>query len=240
MRQIFQPLPWIHPPELPALIDIYRRCGLRRSVSRGEVLKSGGESPKLFFLEKGLCAYQIAEEIKDRPSVLSLILPGRTMGDITCLTGDCVNVRSIAWQKSTVLEVDPCAVHEECLLHPALTFELARHIVRKEESHLEGMVANFTLAPSMRLKIFLRVLFEGYGLKLHADSNVVPLLLTSEKIGNVINLTRVSVSKIFSSWQREGLLERRGKTTLVKPELFDDIYDWVQARGITATHACPD
>ena len=211
---------WVHPPEPAALVAIYRRCGTRRTVSRGQVLKSGGQEPRLFFQEKGLCAYEVAEELKGRPSVLSLITPRRTMGDITCLTGDVVNVRSVAWQKSTVLEVDPRAVHEECLLRPPLLLEWARHIMRKEESHLEGMVANFTLPPAMRLKIFLRVLFEGYGLELKDGENVVPLLLTADRIGSVVNLTRMSVSKLFSQWQREGLMIRHGQTSIVQSAAF--------------------
>ena len=227
MRQIFQSLPWIHAAEPDFLVKLYEQLGVVRHVKKGEVLKSGGQSPRLFYLKKGLCAYLIAEQAKGRPSVLSLIVPGRTMGDLTCLTEDKVNVFSVAWQKSEILEVDVAQLYARIESIPGLMRQLALHLVRKQESHLEGMVANFTLSADKRLKVFLRVLIEAYGLELKARDNVVPLLLTNEQIGLITNLTRVSVSRIFSQWQEAGLLHKNGKTLLVEKALFDDVYDWL-------------
>lgn len=228
MRQIFQSLPWIHAPEPEFLVKLYRELGVERHVKKGETLKSGGQSPRLFFLEKGLCAYLIAEQTQGRPSVLSLIIPGRTMGDLTCLTYDKVNVCSVAWQDSIVLEVDIESLYARIEARPGWMRKLASHLVRKQESHLEGMVANFTLAAPERLKVFLRVLFDAYGLELKEHANVVPLLLTNEQIGLVTNLTRVSVSRIFSQWQEAGLLTKNGKTLTVEKTLFEGIFDWLQ------------
>jgi len=59
MRQIFRTLPWIHPAEPGVLQDLYRRHGVKRHVKKGEILKSGGEAPVLFFLEKGLASYWV-------------------------------------------------------------------------------------------------------------------------------------------------------------------------------------
>ena len=180
-----------------------------------------------FILKKGLCAYLIAEQAKGRPSVLSLIVPGRTMGDLTCLTGDKVNVFSVAWQNSEILEVDVAQLYSRIEATPGLMRRLALHMVRKEESHLEGMVANFTLSADKRIKVFLRVLLESYGLEIKPHDNIIPLLLTNEQIGLVTNLTRVSVSRIFSQWHEAGLLHKKGKTLIVEKALFDDIYDWI-------------
>ncbi len=227
MRQIFQAFPWIHAPEPDFLVEIYQELGVRRRVKKGEVLKSGGQSPRLFYLEKGLCAYHIAEQLQGHPSVLSLIVPGRTMGDVTCLTQDKVNVFSVAWQTSVVLEVDVAELYRKLESTPSLMRRLATHLVRKQETHLEGMVANFTLSAPMRIKVFLKALIESFGLTIKPCDNVVPLLLTNEQIGLVTNLTRVSVSRIFSHWQELGLMHKRGKTLIVRADLFDDVFDWL-------------
>ena len=59
MRQIFRTLPWIHPSEPEVLQTLYRKYGRKIRVKKGETLKSGGEAPVLFFLEKGLAAYWV-------------------------------------------------------------------------------------------------------------------------------------------------------------------------------------
>lgn len=227
MRQIFQSLPWIHAAEPDFLVKLYEQLGVVRHVKKGEILKGGGQSPRLFYLKKGLCAYHIAEQAKGRPSVLSLIVPGRTMGDLTCLTGDKVNVFSVAWQQSVVYEVNVAELYSCIEATPGLMRRLAQHMLRKEESHLEGMVANFTLAADKRLKVFLRVLLESYALEVKPHDNIIPLLLTNEQIGRVTNLTRVSVSRIFSQWHEAGLLHKKGRTLFVEKALFDDVYDWL-------------
>lgn len=50
--------------------------------------------------------------------------------------------------------------------------------------------------------------------------------LTNEQYGAVVNLTRVSVSRIFSDWISKGLLYKSGRNVYVKAKLFENIYDW--------------
>lgn len=229
MRQIFQTLPWVHAAEPDFLVALYHELGVRGHVRKGQALKLSGQSPKLFYLERGLCAYLIAQPHKEQPSVLSLIVPGRTMGDLTCMTGDTVNVVSVAWQSSIVWEVDVPALYARLMACPEQMLALTRHLLRKQESHLEAMVANFTLPAPMRIKVFLRVLIARYGLALKPEGTVVPLLLSNAQIGLVVHLSRVSVSRILSQWQQVGLVQKRGRTLVVCAALFDDIHDWMAA-----------
>ena len=56
--------------------------------------------------------------------------------------------------------------------------------------------------------------------------NRIPLDLTNEQYGAVVNLTRVSVSRIFSDWISKDLLYKSGRNVYVKAKLFENIYDW--------------
>lgn len=230
MRQIFRTLPWIHPAEPDVLQALYRRLGVKRRVKKGEILKSGGEAPVLFFLEKGLASYWINWSAPGHAAVLSLILPGRTMGDITCFSGEPVNVTSRALQESDVIVVKRRDLLAEYLRDPELLLVVSQMIVRKQESHIEGMTANFTLPAEARLKLLLRVLLAAYGLKLHEGGNVIPLLIGNELLGDIVNLSRMSVYRILSAWEAEGLAKRRGKYLCVASRLFDDVYDWDHGR----------
>ena len=225
MRQIFHSYPWVHREEHPKIQAIYRELGRPHHVRRGEVIKHGGESNRLFFLSRGLCAYYVAGEVA-RPTILSLIIPGRVMGDITCISGDRVNVVTRAIKDSELLVVPPSALIEAMSRDPAMAVIAARSMISKQESHLEGMVANFTLEPSARLKALLKALILSYRDTLAPGWNLVPLLLSNELYGSIVNLTRVSVSRIFSRWIEEGLVRKQGRQIEVQSSLFDDLYDW--------------
>ncbi len=225
MRQIFHAYPWVHPEEHPRIQAIYREHGRPLRVRHGEVIKHGGESNRLFFLTKGLCAYYVATETA-RPTVLSLIIPGRVMGDITCVSGERVNVVTRALKDSELLTVPPTTLLQAMSLDPRMAVLAARSLIAKEESHLEGMVANFTLEPAARLKALLKVLILSYRAAVTPGWNVVPLLLSNKHYGSIVNLTRVSVSRLFSRWIDEGLVRKHTRQIEVQDRLFDDLYDW--------------
>lgn len=83
MRQIFQPFPYFLPADPEPVRRLFETTGSIRRVKKGEVLKRGGEDAKLFFLTKGLCAYQLDGTASGRTVHLAIIPPGRAMGDLT-------------------------------------------------------------------------------------------------------------------------------------------------------------
>lgn len=69
MRRIFEQLPYFLPAEPAPFARLFLTEGIRREVAKGELLKRGGESQRLFFLESGLCAYYAAEAENHRPTI---------------------------------------------------------------------------------------------------------------------------------------------------------------------------
>lgn len=105
---------------------------------------------------------------------------------------------------------------------------MAKHVTIKQECSIEAMVANFTLEPADRLRTLLKVLLLSYDKPIVDDQWMkIPLDLTNEQYGSVVNLTRVSVSRLFSDWSAKELLRKSGRNVFVRSELFKDIYDWV-------------
>ena len=51
MRRIFEQLPYFLPAEPAPFARLFLTEGIRRKVAKGELLKRGGESQRLFFLE---------------------------------------------------------------------------------------------------------------------------------------------------------------------------------------------
>ena len=53
MRRIFEQLPYFLPAEPAPFARLFLTEGIRREVAKGELLKRGGESQRLFFLRCG-------------------------------------------------------------------------------------------------------------------------------------------------------------------------------------------
>ncbi len=233
MRQVFTSLPYI-PPREPALICRWIVThGTIRHLAKGEVLKYGGEENRLFLVLDGLCAYYIAGELTGQPSIMSLLPPARTVGDITATAHTACNVQSRAVTPAMVMVCSPSSYREMLEEQPELMQLKLVHAIQKEESTLEGMVANFTLPPEQRLKILFKAL--ALEAKAEAESDTqnsqgftrLPFRLSDEVIGQVVNLKRPTVSRITNDWRRAGLMRKIGLDREVHDALFEDIYDWL-------------
>ena len=190
MRRIFEQLPYFLPAEPAPFARLFLTEGIRREVAKGELLKRGGESQRLFFLESGLCAYYAAEAENHRPTILSVLLPGRAMGDLTASVGTRCNVFTRALEKSVVRVVPPAVLTAALMKDPALAQLEIRCVIAKEESIL--------------------------------------LMISVERIGEIVNLNRVSVARQLSSWMKADLVRRDGRKLLFSDQLFAAVDDWIE------------
>lgn len=234
MRQIFQPFPYFLPADPEPVRRHFETTGSIRRVKKGEVLKRGGEDAKLFFLTKGLCAYQLDGTASGRTVHLAIIPPGRAMGDLTASVHARANVVTVALEPSEVLVTAPGELTRAMRDGRVPPETEIANVIAKEEALLEGMTANFTLPPEMRLRVFFKAMARSWGLATEPDDDgllTLPLTVTAETIGAVLNMNRVSVSKIFGKWTAAGLAKREGRSWCVSTELFRDLYDWIEHPG---------
>lgn len=226
MRQVFHQKPWIYPKDPLALRQLYHSHGRLVHYKKGTIIKNRGESQKLFHLVKGMCMYY-ANYAEGSPRALSLILPERTMGDITCITKERVNVTSIVIRDADILVIPPDILLSSMEQNAQLATQICQHMVAKQESSLEAIIANATCEPAMRLKILLKSILLEYQQDIADGWHVLPLVMTHEEYAEIINVTRVTISRILTHWQSEQLIRRENKRIIVNSHLFDDIYDWL-------------
>ncbi len=247
MRQIFRSIPYFLPADPDWVRELFFEHGRAVRFAAGETLKWGGEARRLFFLTSGLCAYTL-DTTESRPAILSVIAPGRAMGDLTASINNRCNIRTTALVESDVLFLEPERLTAAFEAKAELASSEIANVIAKEESIIEGMTANFTRSPEERLKVFLKAAFVNAGmLPLGAISGAssgagsgdrtetefleFPYALSAERMGEALNLNRVSVAKLFSKWRRDALVARRGRTLLVSPALFADLFDWIENPG---------
>lgn len=244
MRQIFRSIPYFLPADPDWVRELFLEHGRAVRFAAGETLKWGGEARRLFFLTSGLCAYTL-DTTESRPAILSVIAPGRAMGDLTASINNRCNIRTTALVESDVLLLEPERLTATFEAKSELASSEIANVIAKEESIIEGLTANFTRSPEERLKVFLKAAFVNAGLLPMGSGNMrtapngrseiefleFPYALSAERMSEALNLNRVSVAKLFSKWRREGLVARRGRTLLVSPALFADLFDWIENPG---------
>ncbi len=224
MRQVFHQYPWLYPEDPPSLQALYKKHGKSVRYKKGDIIKSGGESQKLFYLVSGLCEYFM--NFSTQPRSFALLLPGRSMCDLSSISGERVNVTTAVMRDSEVLTIPPHILTDTMRSDAEFAFTVCRHAIAKQECSLEATIANFTHEPPMRLKVFLMSLLATFRQEI-SDFNLIPLVLTNEEMGKIINVTRVTVNRILTGWQKAGLISRNGKQIITYRKLFNDVYDWL-------------
>lgn len=202
MRQILFGEQWFHPEAPAEVVEIFNRLGEKRTFKKGEELKHGAPDGEITLLLTGLCLYRFWDT-QDKEHVLSLILPNRTMGDIDGLTGTMAYGKDIN-------------IYEK----------VAQNITFKQESHIEALLACFTLDIDSRLRAFLHSLIKSYYKPNYAGWNPMPVRLTATLIAAIISASRTSVSLTLSDWMEKGWMKRDGNIALFHGSIFTNLKDW--------------
>ncbi len=225
MRQILYGQQWIHPEAPPEVVEIFRRRGEKRQIKKGTELKHGAPDGEVTLLLTGLCLYRFWD-IEEKEHVLTVILPNRTMGDIDGLTATMANVSAYAVKNCTGLVLPYEVWHEEIRRDINIYEKVARNICFKQESHIEALLACFTLDVDRRLRAFLHALVSSY-YKPNLDGwNPMPVHMTATLLGIIISASRTSVSLTLSEWSKKGLTKKDGRVLLLHGKIFRDLFDW--------------
>ncbi len=226
MRQIFTSYPYIEPRVDTETAGIIRRAGRRLDVKAGEILKMPGALSHFYLVDEGVCGYFVAGQVFGHTRIMSLLLPGRTVADLSVSTGRPCNIETRALTDVVAWACPAEFFQREVYPNPQFVERLYRLAVQKHESTVEGMVANFTLPPEQRLKIFFRLLTYDTPQQPEPGWFMVPYRLTAETIGMVVNLTRSNVTRQLNAWREAGLARKEGVDWVLSDALFSDIYDW--------------
>lgn len=230
MRQILFGEQWIHPEAPESVVEIFKRRGKLREFKKGDELKHGAPDGEVTLLLKGLCIYRFWDH-EDKEHVLSLILPNRTIGDIDALTKTMANVSAYIPKASLGLVLPYKVWHEEITKDLKVFEDVAQNITFKQESHIEALLACFSLDIDKRLKAFLHALIKAYYKPNYEGWNPMPIQMTATLIASIISASRTSVSLTLSDWQEKGLMKKDGKIMLFHGSAFKSLYDWWESEA---------
>lgn len=58
-----------------------------------------------------------------------------------------------------------------------------------------------------------------------SEWRAVPLVLSHEEYDEIINVSRVSISRIFARWRKKEVMRNQGRVLLIRSEFLSDVYD---------------
>lgn len=235
VRQVFLNAPWVHDAEPPQLKAIFEQHGVLRKFPKGFIFNHGGTQGNVYFITKGLVFFTFPDP-KDKFRVFGILPPDRVVGDLDAVTQFSINVFATSARPTECLVV-PGRVYRAALeADPELMKLYAINAVAKEETHMEGMMAVFTLPAEKRLIALASFVINSY-YPLKADGwNPMPLQLTTFEIADITSSNRSTVSTIINQWVDKGLAKRDGSWLELHGKLFRDEYDWLNfnSRGSRA------
>ena len=237
MRQAFLSFPWIHHEEPDELKKIYQLHGVKRHLKKNTFLKNGGQGgAQVSFLLNGLGTFSF-QTYNEKTITFALIIPSRALGDMDGFSGELVNVNVRLIRDSELLTVDRDIFFKEVEQRPELYKVLTHSLVSKQESNLEAMIACHTLDAESRFKVFLKTLLHFTQAKASSDWYPISIHLNHHEYASLINVSRVTISKLLTCWEEQGLMIKKGSATWVHRRLFADVYDWLEERPLKAIGA---
>ena len=205
MRELCLPV-GLAPEELRQVDAI---VSLRRKVRKGDTLYRAGEPfSALFALRVGsLKTTVLAEDGREQVAGYHML------GDIVGMDGAGAGVHgceSIALEDSEVCVLPFDRLEELARTVPALQHNLHRFLAREISRDHSVMLLLGSMRAEERLAVFLLNLSERYRRRGYSPTDFI-LRMTREEIGSYLGLKLETVSRLFSHFQREGLLRIQGR-----------------------------
>jgi CRP/FNR family transcriptional regulator len=196
-----------------ALRTLDEMIGSRRKLRKGDALYRAGEAfGHLYAVRVGsLKTTVLAEDGREQVAGYHML------GDIIGLDGigsERHGCDAIALEDTEVCAMAFGRLEELARSLPALQHNLHRFIAREITRDHDVMLLLGSMRAEERLATFLINLSERYRRRGYSSTEFV-LRMTREEIGSYLGLTLETVSRLFSRFQEEGLLQVQGRAVKI-------------------------
>jgi CRP/FNR family transcriptional regulator, anaerobic regulatory protein len=196
-----------------ALRTLDEMIGSRRKLKKGDALYRAGEGfGHLYAVRVGsLKTTVLAEDGREQVAGYHML------GDIIGLDGigsERHGCDAIALEDTEVCAMAFGRLEELARSLPALQHNLHRFIAREITRDHDVMLLLGSMRAEERLATFLINLSERYRRRGYSSTEFV-LRMTREEIGSYLGLTLETVSRLFSRFQEEGLLQVQGRAVKI-------------------------
>ncbi|ALE74443.1 transcriptional regulator, Crp/Fnr family [Pseudonocardia sp. Ae168_Ps1] len=206
--------PFLTAPATP-VTDRLAGLGTPRRYARGEhVYRQGELSTRLHLVVSGRVRIYLHRPDGSERS-LAYAEPGATLGEAACVDGRPRHLASVCTQPSEIVSVTRDALLDAARAEPELLLEITRRIAYKQrvmQLHvlIEGLPAR------ERVILLLGHLVEAYGEVALDTVTRLSIRPAVDELALLVGLTRVTMSRELSRLVAEGLVEKEGRSIVVR------------------------
>lgn len=194
----------------------------KRTLHRGDYIYRADDRFKSILALKAGTVKVISQDERGNEHILGLLLPGEMLGFDGFANGKH-EYSAVALETTSICEVPSDRLEELCKEIPNLQRQLFQHMGCKLNEERCRSVMNKRPAEE-RLAYFLVDLSDRYS-KRGFSASEYNLSLTRQEIGNYTGLALETVSRLFSRFQDEGLIEvSRRHITIKSPDRLREIF----------------
>ena len=221
MLSIFCNNPWVMPPEPAIIRRIFEERGALMTFAKSTTLAHGGSDGLVYCMKKGVVTFGYLDAKEDY-QVLSLIIAGRTVGDLDSLDPAPCGIIAEVLKPSElwVLHRDEWLAAIRTSVETMEAYALSAN--RKHQCAMEGMIANYTQPLELRLKYLILALIQSHYPVRPGDWNPCPVTLNITDIAHIVASSRSWVSRTISGWIEAGLVRKDRRILLFHGRLFQD------------------
>lgn len=209
---------WIQ-PKVPVRMAALFEGGKTVKLKKDTPIANEGDLPdKIFYLTEGLCSHTFAQ-FDDKSTTISLILPGRAIGDIFAVLDRGIFLRFDVLRDSVFKTITKAYFLEELRKDVDFTLEVMKYFADKQHSFMEGMICNSTLSTKERLTILLANLVKDNPEPENGFIKI-PYKMSQELLAEVAGSSRVTVNRIMQEWFAKNLMYRKDKFLWISENFF--------------------
>jgi len=218
-------LQWVDPPVGDIVIHHAINKGIKVSYKKGTtILHEGDVVQNAHFVSKGWAAYYLRNP-RGESRIACLVGPKRVFGLGPTFDQLPINLSVKAIEDCEVYLVSRVDLIQAMVDDLELGIEMVANVTKRLRCVIEGAnIFSSLSSPKERMIYFFVSLLQSWECEEHGDWFELPVNLSHERIGEIIGASRVTVSRIISSYKIRGKLKNYKNKLYVHRELIMEEY----------------
>ncbi|MGA0572586.1 Crp/Fnr family transcriptional regulator [Variovorax sp. VNK109] len=182
----------------------------------GQFLFAQGEIDRRFYilLSGKVHVFNISND--GHESMFNIMGPGSVIGEAAALTALPRYSAARVMEPSELLQLNVARMEEYISQNPRFAMSLLYVLSLKQRLAVDRLHQAVYEAPDQRILRFLEQMAQTHSAEIDARSSHISVHMTHEQIGNMTNLSRVTVTRTLQKLKRAGRIDLLGRTILLK------------------------
>nr|WP_319512883.1 Crp/Fnr family transcriptional regulator [uncultured Cohaesibacter sp.] len=219
-KSFIENMPWIDEPA-HELEGVFLEQGVRHFYAKDQIFKYSEENNEdIFFLSKGFC-YTFTVNSNGTSNINRLLTPGSIFGEVSCVLDAPSLTQTTAVEDSIVYTLKYRKLLELVAGHADLIHSLLKAYAWRIGAYNISIFVKNTFSNEQKIALLYISICNK---KDQGNYKSIPFSLTHQLIGELVGVSRETVSRVLSKWKKSGMI-RTGNTPQINVDQLRKILD---------------